>query len=202
MTPHRPQPETIDDACWQTRTPRRLATLIAVSCVVATLAACGGTAAQVRLPAKLVAPKVVAVSSPAALTTRQQVIGAFIGYTNALARAEDSRSSTAASRLLRPYLAASRVDGLVKTMEAIWARGQSFLGRDLLHVSAVTVAGRHAFVHDCDNTSGMALVSIATGQIVPGSSGALHVNLITRLDLVSGHWLVQFQLVEDVPCAS
>jgi hypothetical protein len=46
----------------------------------------------------------------------------------------------------------------------------------------------------------MGLLNAATGQAVPGSAGIRHDNVVTRLDLVGGHWLVQFQLVEAVPC--
>jgi hypothetical protein len=54
--------------------------------------------------------------------------------------------------------------------------------------------------HDCDDTSGTALVDIVTGELVPGSSGTSRANVVTRLELAGSHWLVQFQLVEDVPC--
>ena len=85
-------------------------------------------------------------------------------------------------------------------MSAIWAKGESFYGEDVLHVSSVSIAAGRAFVHDCDDTSAMGLMNVATGQIVPGSAGVPRDNVVTRLDLVAGHWLVQFQLIEDVPC--
>jgi len=134
------------------------------------------------------------------MTTRQEVLAALASYTTALVQAEHSRSGEVARELLRPHLAASRIDGLVQAMTAIWARYETFGGQDIRHVTSVIVVGRRAFVHDCDNTSGMSVVDIATGQIVPGSSGTPRANLVTCLDLVSGNWLVQFQLVEDVPC--
>ncbi len=143
---------------------------------------------------------VPAVTVPAVLTPRQQVVAALTGYTTALGRADKFRSKSAARRLLRPYLAASRIGGLVQAMSAIWSRGESFYGEDVVHVSSVTIDGGRAFVHDCDDTSGMGLMRAATGEIVPGSAGVPHANLVTRLDLVGGHWLVDFQLVEDVPC--
>jgi len=139
-------------------------------------------------------------STPSATTPRQQVLAAIAGYTTALGHAEDSRSGAVARKLLRPYLAVGRIEGLVQAMNAIWARGESFTGQDIRHVLSVTVVGRHAFVHDCDNTSGMAVVDAVTGQVVSGSSGTSHANFVTRLDLVAGHWLVQFQLLEAVPC--
>jgi hypothetical protein len=178
---------------------RRWPIAVASAGLVPTLAGCAGSAAAVPLPAKLLKTS-AAISSPSVITPRQQVVAALVDYTAALAQADKSRSTSSARRFLRPYLVASRIDGLVRAMSAIWARGQSFYGQDVLHVSSVTIAGRHAFVHDCDNTSGMGLVNTATAQTVPGSVGMSRVNLVTRLDLVSGHWLVQFQLVEDVPC--
>jgi hypothetical protein len=172
---------------------------VAIVGLVPALAGCARTVAAVQLPAKPVQTS-EATSAPAAPTARQQVVAALIGYTAALAQADESRSSSSARQLLRPYLVAGRIAGLVQAMHAIWDRGESFYGQDVLHVSSVTVAGRHAFVHDCDDTSGMGLLDVATAQIVPGSVGTSRANLVTRLDLVSGHWLVQFQLVEDVPC--
>jgi hypothetical protein len=173
--------------------------IVAAVGLVPALTACAGAAAEVPLPAKPAANP-AAVTAPAALTPRQQVTAALTGYTTALGQADNSRSKSAARRLLRPYLAASRIGGLVQAMSGIWARGETFYGTDVVHVSSVRIAGARAFVHDCDDTSGMGLVTTATGQIVPGSAGVAGANLVTRLDLVGGHWLVEFQLVEDVPC--
>jgi hypothetical protein len=163
------------------------------------LAACSGPAADVQLPARPSAT-ISAVTTPSALTPRQQVVAALTGYTTALGQADRSRSRSAARDLLRPYLAASRIGGLVRAISAIWARGERFYGTDVPHISSVRIEGRRAFVHDCDDTSGMGLDDSVTGQIVPGSAGVARDNLVTRLELVRGHWLVAFQVVEDVPC--
>jgi hypothetical protein len=56
-------------------------------------------------------------------------------------------------------------------------------------------------VHDCDNTSQSGLEYASTGEIVPGSLGNTEDNLVTRLNLVRGHWMVWVQTIEDVPCA-
>jgi hypothetical protein len=135
------------------------------------------------------------------VTSRQQVIATLGAYVTALSQAERSRSRAAARRILRPHLAADRIAGLVQAVSAIWARGDAFYGQDVLHVLSVRVEGRRAFVHDCDNTSGMGLEYAASGQSVPGSSGVKHANVVTRLQLVRGHWQVESQLPEDVPCA-
>ena len=174
---------------------------VLVACLVPLLAACAGAAARVQLPPKPGAGQPAAAVEAPALSARQQILAAVTGYTTALGEAGQSRSETDARRLLRPYLAAARIGGVVQAMSGIWARGDSFDGQDVLHVLSVRIDGRHAFVHDCDNTSGMWLEDLATGQTVPGSAGIAHANLVTRLDLVQGRWLVEFQLPEDVPCA-
>jgi len=206
MTSHRPLRRATATYGGRRRLAGRHAALVLACAGLAIASAgCGAPATHVRLPATSVgAPAHVgaSVSASVPVTTRQQVLAALVGYTAALGQAAKSRSSTLARDLLRPYLVPTRIAGVVQEMAAIWARGETFTGQDVLHVSSVTVAGRHAFVHDCDNTSGMALVTVATGQVVPGSSGSVHANLLTRLALVSGHWLVQFQVPEDVPCVA
>ena len=167
------------------------------TCLV--LAACSRPAAEVQLPARTSA-RPAAVTLGPALTPRQRVVAALTDYTAALGQADRSRSTSAARELLRPYLAASRIDGLVQAVSAIWARGDRFYGTDAVHVTSVIFEGRHVFVHDCDDTSGMGLDNSITGLIVPGSAGIARDNVVTRLDLVHGRWLVAFQLVEGVPC--
>ena len=179
---------------------RRVPSLL-VACLMPALAACSGAAAQVQLPAKPAAATHAAPGPPAALTARQQVVAALAGYVTALSHAEQSRSGAAARRILRPYLAANRIAGLVQAVSTIWARGDAFYGQDVLHVLTVRIEGRRAFVHDCDNTSGMGLEYAASGQAVPGSSGVTHDNVVTRLELAHGRWQVESQLPEDVPCA-
>jgi hypothetical protein len=130
------------------------------------------------------------------------VIDARTSYTVAVGAAERSGSATEARELLRPHLAADRVDALVQTMSSIWAKGEVFYGQDVLHILRVNVTGSTAFVYDCDDTSGMGLKYASTGRVVPGSAGSPDMNLITRLDLAGGAWLVQFQVVVDQPCTA
>jgi hypothetical protein len=169
-------------------------------CLMSVLAACSGAAAQVQLPPRPAKAKADAIAAPAPVAPQQQVVAALTGYTNALGQADKSKDPALARQLLRPYLAPGRISGLVSAVRSIWARGENFYGQDELHVLSVRIDGKHAFVHDCDNTSGMGLETPA-GQPVPGSAGVPEDNLVTRLDLVGGHWLVEFQLIEDVPCA-
>ena len=164
-------------------------------------AACSSVVGQVWLPPKA-APATPAANVRPVPTPRQLVLTAFAGYTAALHAADLSVNATRARQLLRPYLAAARISGVVQTERAIWAKGQRFYGQAVLHVLNVRIEGRHAFVHDCDNTSAMGLEDATTGLPVTGSAGTPDDNVVTRLDLVDGHWLVEFQLIEDVPCAA
>jgi hypothetical protein len=190
---------------WQTASGRRrvpvIVPAIVTACALPAVAACSGEPAQVELPAKPAAASSAALSQLGQATPRQQVLAALTGYTAALGRAEQSRSDIVARKLLRPYVAASRISGLVEAVSGIWAKGDRFYGQDVLHVLGVRIDGHRAFVHDCDDTSAMGLESAATGQILPGTAGVQHANLVTRLDQVAGHWLVESQLPEDVPCA-
>ena len=190
---------------WQTVFGRRrvpaVVVALAVACTVPVLTACSREPAQVGLPPKPVAAAPAASDAQVSATPRQQVLAALTGYTAALGQAEQSRSVTVARQLLRPYLATSRISGLVAAVSAIWARGERFYGDDVLHVIGVRIDGHRAYVHDCDDTTGMGLESAATGQTVPGSAGVRDANLVTRLDQVARHWVVESQVPESVPCA-
>jgi hypothetical protein len=164
-------------------------------------AGCSSVVGQVQLPPITPAANPAATQRPSA-TPRQQALAAFAGYTAALHAADLSGNAARARQLLQPYLAAGRIPGVVQTERSIWAKDERFYGQAVLHVLSVRVDGRHAFVHDCDNTSAMGLQSAATGLPVPGSAGIPDDNVVTRLDLIHGHWLVAFQLIEDVPCAA
>jgi hypothetical protein len=180
---------------------RRRAAAAALASALVGLVGCGGGGASVPLPVRPRAAASAVASTAASRSPRQQVIAALAGYTAALSEADKSRSASVARRLLQPYLAASRIDGVVQTMTSIWGKGEVFFGQDVLHVLSAAISGPSAFVHDCDDTSGMGLDYQATGQLVPGSAGSPELNIVTHLAFVDGRWLVQFQLVEDVPCA-
>jgi hypothetical protein len=178
-----------------------LAALAGLPAALAMLAGCAAAVPHVPLPPK---PPVASVSTPSRrlpASPRQQVIAAYTGYTAALNAANKSEDAAMARSLLRHYVVASRVAGLVQAERRIWALGESFYGAPVLHIMTVHIDGRHAFVHDCDNTSGMGLERAATGQVVAGTAGVVHDNVVTRLNLVNGCWLVAFQIVEDLPCA-
>jgi hypothetical protein len=184
---------------WLARLARGLVTSSLASALVLAVAGCSGAAGQVQLPPRSAdaTPTAIVQRAP---TQRQRVLAAFAGYTAALHAADLSGNATLARRLLRPYLAAPRIRGVVQTERGIWAKGERFYGQPVQHVLSVRVDGRHAFVHNCDNTSAMGLQSAATRLPVPGTGGVPDANIITRLNLVRGHWIVSFQLIEDVPC--
>ena len=179
----------------------RRAVLVAAAMTPA-LAACNGTAAPVSLPPRPPDATPAASRAPAIPSVQQQVVTARTNYTVAVGEAEQSGNAAEARDLLRPYLEADRISGLVETMSGIWAKGEVFYGQDVLHIVRVEVSDTTAFVYDCDDTSGMGLKYAATGQMVPGSGGTPEMNLITRLDLAGGRWLVQFQVVVDEPCTT
>lgn len=181
---------------------RRRTAVIVAAAIAPALAACNGAAAPVSLPPRSPSATPAVSGTPVAQSPRQQVIAARTNYTVAVGEAEKSGNATRARALLRPYLAADRIGGLVQTMSGIWAKGEVFYGQDVLHILRVTVTDTTAFVYDCDDTSSMGLKYAATGEVVPGSGGSPNMNLITRLDLVGGRWLVQFQVVVDEPCAA
>ena len=169
--------------------------------IVLAPAACSSVVGLVRLPPKAAPATPTATVRPAP-TPRQLVLAAFAGYTAALHAADLSVNAARARQLLRPYLAAARISGVVQTERAIWEKGERFYGQAVLHVLNVRIDGRHAFVHDCDNTSAMGLEIATTGLPVTGSAGIPDDNVVTSLDLVDGRWLVEFQLIEDVSCAA
>jgi hypothetical protein len=183
---------------WCARRTGLLAGLVA--CVGIALAGCGDIATSVRLPPKPAPTHAAVASKPRPLSARQQVLAAFTGYNEALRTAGNSRNPAEVTRLMRPYLPAGTISNLIKFDRSIWAKGELFYGHIVRHILTVSIDGRHAFVHDCDNTSEAGLEDARTGQVVPGSLGVRDDNVITRLNRVGGRWLVGIQTIEDVPC--
>jgi hypothetical protein len=173
--------------------------VIAAACVLP-LAACAGAAAKVHLPARAPAARAAVISAPRPLTPQQQVLAAYTGYTSAMLAAFNSRSRARVSKLLGPYLDAATIRNATKAFSQAWARNEISYGQAVQHIIGVRISGTAAWVHDCDNTSNSGLEDATTGQIVPGSLGSAEDNLMTRLNLVHGHWMVWVQTLEDVPC--
>jgi hypothetical protein len=182
------------------RLPAGLAALM-IACLAPLLAACAGAAAQAHLPAKTDATAAAApAAAPARLTPRQRVVAAFAGYTTAMAAAFDSRSPAEVRQLLTPYLSSATIANAVRAFGQAWRQNEVSFGQPDRHIIGVRIQGAAAWVHDCDDTSKSGLEYAGTGQIVPGSLGTVDDNLMTRLDLVGGHWVIGVQTVEEVPC--
>ena len=178
--------------------PGRLA-VMAVS-LVPLLGACAGAIAPVHLPPKAPAAKAAAVSAPPRQTKRQQVVAAYTGYTSAMAAAFASRSPARVSQLLRPYLDAAAIQAASRAFSRAWARNEVSYGQLAQHIIAVRILGTAAWVHVCDNASGSGLRYAGTGQLVPGSLGTRDENIVTRLNLVRGHWVVWLQTIVALSC--
>lgn len=180
---------------------RRLqaAAALLAACLASLLAACAGAAAQVHLPAKAAAARSV-TAAPRPRTPRQQVIAAFAGYTAAMAAAFNSRSAGEVRQLLRPYLSKETISNAIQAFSQAWDQNEISYGHAEHHIIGVKIQGTAAWVHDCDDTSNSGLAYAATGQVVPGTLGSPDDNLVTRLNLVDGHWIIGVQTIEDVPC--
>jgi len=170
------------------------------ACLALLLAGCGESAAPVQLPVK---PAASTGAAPAAvmLTPRQQVAAAYTGYTSAMAASFESRSPARVKQLRSPYLDAATIRNAITAFSQAWARNEISYGQVVQHIIGIRVHGTAAWVHDCDNASDSGLEFASTGQIVPGSLGIADENLVTRLNLVDGHWMIWVQTVEGVPCA-
>lgn len=170
-------------------------------CAGVVLAACEPTTSSAQLPPKTAHTPAAQVSRQQhGKSRRQQVVSAFTGYNAALRRANNSRNPARVRQLMRPYLNSATITNLIRLDRSIWAKGEVFYGHVAYHVLTVQIDGDHAFVHDCDNTSGSGLENATTGQLIPGSLGVRDQNIITRLNLVHGRWLIGLQTIEDVPC--
>lgn len=174
--------------------------LAVIASLMPLLAACAGAASSVQLPSKGASAHTTSVRNPRRPSTRDQVIAAFTGYNTALRAAGNSRSAARVRQLMRPYISSATITNLIRFDRSIWSKDEIFYGRVVYHILAVRVDGDHAFVHDCDNTSGSGLENASTGEVVRGSIGVSHQNIVTRLNLVDGRWLIGLQTIEDVPC--
>jgi hypothetical protein len=180
--------------------PPRLLRLAVAASLFPLLAGCAGAVADVHLPAKAQGARTVAHAASGPVTASEQVVAAYTDFTLAMAAAFASHSPARVGELLRPYLDAATIRNAVGAFRLAWAAGEISYGQVVQHIIGVRVQGRAAWVHDCDNTSNAGLQYARTGQIVPGSLGVADDNLVTRLNLVRGRWVVWVQTVEDVPC--
>jgi hypothetical protein len=170
------------------------------ACATIVLAGCGPTGGSVQLPPKSPATPVVSAGNRQSPSERQRMVAAFTGYNAALHQANDSHSAAEVKRLMSRYLNSATITNLIRFDRGLWSKHESSYGHVVYHILTVRIEGDHAFVHDCDNTSDSGLENDATGQPIAGSLGVRNLNIVTRLNLVDGRWLIGLQTIEDVPC--
>jgi hypothetical protein len=182
--------------------PRRTRKLPAVllSCAGLLLAGCAGAAAQVQLPARPSATPTATAAAVGSQSPRQRVLATYAGYTTATTQAFGARSAPRVRQLLDPYLDPATVRNFISAFRQDWAKNEVTYGRPVRHILSVRIQGSAAWVHECDDTTESGLAYAATGQVVPGSLGIPDFNLVTRLNLAHGRWMIGVQTVEDVPC--
>jgi hypothetical protein len=182
------------------RRARPFASLAVLACLVPLLAACAGLVTSVKLPPKASPSGGAPARRTRPPSRRRQVMAAFTGYNVALRAATNSRSAAKVRLLMRPYINGATIANLVRFDRRLWSKDEIVYGHIGYHVLDVRLDGDHAFVHDCDDTSGSGLADARTGQVIPGSLGVKDQNIVTRLNLVHGRWLIGIQTIEDVPC--
>jgi hypothetical protein len=167
--------------------------------LVAAVAACGASEAQVTLPKK--ATHELARTVPSPPSPRQLVVTAYENYWQATNEAINSRSPVSAKSILSAVVPASSVSGLVKGMQVLWQRNESAFGAPVFHITAVKMTGPGtAAVHDCIDLSHTGFQNRQTGQI-QGGLGQSHDYLITTLALQHGRWLVTGAIPVVQACA-
>jgi hypothetical protein len=179
---------------------RRLAMGVLFCGLVAALAACGSSQAQVTLP-KTTPRAQLARVVPASPSDRQLVVAAYEGYWQATNQAINSRDPVEARSILASYVPGSAISGLITGMKALWRRGEMAFGAPVFHIVTVKMTGaRTAAVHDCIDLSHTGFQNRKTGVIV-GGLGQSHDYLITTLALEHGRWLVTGAIPVVQSCA-
>jgi hypothetical protein len=145
--------------------------------IIALLSACSGTSQLQVAQAARSSPAVSAESSPA---VESQVIAAYTGYFPVLQEAEPLPGDRAA-RLLAPFAAQPYLSQVLEQMTRARTEGEVAWGSVAPHVTSVEINGGHAVVRDCQDAHAAWLVSSATGQAIPGSTGSTHTYLIAAL---------------------
>lgn len=168
---------------------RLLAAGVLICGLVAAVAACGSSQAQVTLPKKAPAGPLARVA-PAPRSERQVVVAAYEGYWQATNQAINSGDAGTARSILTSYVPSSAISGLLSGMKVLWRRGEMAFGAPVFHIVSVKMTGaRTAAVHDCIDLSHTGFQNRRTGAIA-GGLGQSHDYLITTLALEHGRWLV------------
>lgn len=179
---------------------RLVATGVLTCGLIAAVAACGSSQAQVALPKKAPHARLARVT-PASPSARQLVIAAYEGYWQATNQAINSRDPVAAKSILTSYVPDSAISGLITGMKVLWQRGETAFGAPVFHIVSVKMTGtRTAAVHDCIDLSHTGFQNRKTGAIV-GGLGQARDYLITTLALEHGRWLVTGAIPVVQSCA-
>jgi hypothetical protein len=169
---------------------------------VTLLAGCGGSA-SVPVPARSPSLRVptAAPSASGSAPARTQVIAAYTAFFPASEAAERAAPSRARA-ILAPHAASPYLDRVLAQMAGYRARGETTRGYVIPHVTKVTVSGRLAEVHDCQDASHAALASASTGEVIQGTTGSARTYLIASLALGrDGRWRITSLAHVAVPCS-
>ena len=179
---------------------RGLATGVLLCGLLAAVAACGSSQAQVTLPKKAREARLARVV-PARPSQRQLVIAAYEGYWQATNQAINSRDSSSAKAILTSYVPRTAISGLITGMRVLWQRDESAFGAPVFHIVSVKMTSRRtAAVHDCIDLSHTGFQNRRTG-VIAGGLGQSHDYLITTLALEHGRWLVTGAIPVVQSCA-
>ena len=153
--------------------------------IIALLSPCSDTSQLQVAQTASASPAVAVKSSP---TVEAAVIAAYTGYFPVVQEAEPLPESRAA-RLLAPWAAQPYLSQVLAQMTRARTEGEVAWGQVTPHVTSVEVSGGHAVVRDCQDAHAAWLVSSATGQAIPGSTGSPHTYLIAALARgTEGRW--------------
>jgi hypothetical protein len=166
--------------------------------VIALLSACSDTSQLQVAQTASASPAVAVESSP---TVEAQVIEAYTGYFPVVQEAEPLPESRAA-RLLAPWAAQPYLRQVLEQMTRARMEGEVAWGQVTPHVTSVEISGGHAVVRDCQDAHAAWLVSSATSQAIPGSTGSPHTYLIAALARsTDGRWRLTWLAHVAGPCS-
>ena len=169
--------------------PARLLATILMCGLVAAVAACGSSRADVTLPKRPLQGQAARIV-PATLTARQLVVLAYESYWQATNAAINSRSAAEARTMLADHVPAGAIPALVRGMRELWRRDEVAFGAPVFHIVSVKMTGRRsAAVRDCIDLSHTGFQNRETGQVI-GGLGQSRDDLITTLTFTRGRWLV------------
>ena len=120
---------------------------------------------------------------------------AITAYTSYIAAVQDAEPQppARAAAILAGYAAQPYLGHVLAQIAAYRQDGDLAWGYVTPHITSVQLSGNatEAVVRDCQDASNAWLVAVATGTVVPGSTGSPHTLLVAVLDRAeNGKWLV------------